>query len=322
MKNEGKLLNFSDNAGHFDYPDTIVLSSFHYLSLPDLRNASKVCKQWNNLARTAWRKWLRRWETTSNINIFGCENRIADDVLKSCFTIGKEKWLPHPLARLRQYVTINIENAEENDVEFSRFTPSELSRITLFLRLNPYCAFTTRGKDLNDSDVVGACKQFWEDEFWSGQIEVDSDSDGSSGPGTFDSFEDILKKATYVSCKDALERILDFLHPERYFGCYGDDVIGYSKPLLIDEKGNVVQTNPRIYDEDEDEEPPQKEYGDDARPLSLGIYDELKEIFAEKSDNFISYCLTNGCFNENEQYGYFMLISDTAVFHVKQIFVL
>ena len=81
-------------------------------------------------------------------------------------------------------------------------------------------------------------------------------------------------------------------------------------------------------DEDEDEE---EEEDEDERErnswkltfnklLSRKVYRELKAIVADGSDNFIEYLLSDGCMNENDSFAYSLIISDTAVVNVKQVY--
>ena len=55
-------------------------------------------------------------------------------------------------------------------------------------------------------------------------------------------------------------------------------------------------------------------------PVPLSLYNKLKTLFADKSGHFKEYFLNDGCFNENYQYAYHLLISDSAVFSIKQYY--
>lgn len=56
------------------------------------------------------------------------------------------------------------------------------------------------------------------------------------------------------------------------------------------------------------------------KPVPLSLYNKLKAFFADKSGHFIEYFLNDGCFKENYQYAYHLLIGDSAVFSIKQYY--
>lgn len=56
------------------------------------------------------------------------------------------------------------------------------------------------------------------------------------------------------------------------------------------------------------------------KPVPLSLYNKLEAFFADKSGHFTEYFLNDGCFNENYQYAYHLLISDSAVFSIKQYY--
>ncbi|KAK3732589.1 hypothetical protein QZH41_016070 [Actinostola sp. cb2023] len=78
-------------------------------------------------------------------------------------------------------------------------------------------------------------------------------------------------------------------------------------------------------DEDEDEDDEDDEQRKSwkktfNKPIGKEIFKKLKSLFADKSEGFIKYCLSDGCFNENDAYAHSLWISDTAVILIKQFY--
>ena len=171
----------------------------------------------------------------------------------------------------------------------------------LYLRLNPFYEFTTKGKDIMDQELEGIIQCLWE-EFGDNEENPDNSS--------IKTHMDAVSHAQYVSRKEVMKDILNHLEP--YWLLEGLGLSSYS----LDEDGNIDET--KSYEEkhsDDDFERPTWRSVINHR-LPVDLYCQLKALFAEKSQHFIEYRMSEGCINENYEYGHFLYISCTAALYV------
>ncbi|KAK3732577.1 hypothetical protein QZH41_004972 [Actinostola sp. cb2023] len=234
---------------------------------------------------------------------------------KSSVRIGNERWFPHPMPELVRYES-RLRKAENHNFY------KRNSTTTLFLRLNPCYDFTTKGKDLEDAKMKEVCSEIW-----------DRFRDKDEMILEMATYEDAMKRAKIMSRKDAMQKLLETLEP-RWF-LEGLKVA----PYQLNDDGEILGERSAQGDEEVQED----DLGDVTqctqnegifgsfrdytawlskvnKRLPVHLYCQLKSFFADRSKNFLEYFLSDGCFNENYEYAYSMVISDTAAFHIKQFY--
>jgi hypothetical protein len=157
-------------------------------------------------------------------------------------------------------------------------------------------------------------------------------------PLEVESSQDVMRRAEFQSRKKAMTKILRTLEPSWFLEALRLEA------YVLDEEGNIVngevanqEAAGSAHKEEEgddlgdvavsDDESIFGSYGDKTawktkinKRLPVDLHREIKAFFADGSEQFIKYHLSDGCFNENFQYAHSLLISDTAVFHVKQFY--
>lgn len=159
---------------------------------------------------------------------------------------------------------------------------------------------------------------------------------GKGGPQlSMNSHEDLMKRAQYRTKKIILKNILDILQPRWFLRGL------YLEKYEVDEDANIIsgptlerEAADHIVDDIADiKEHSTKDgsvfgsFGEKTawkkkvnKPLPLSLYNKLKAFFADENGHFIEYFLNDGCFNENYQYAYHLLIGDSAVFFINQFY--
>ena len=339
-----KLSEFSFYQACADngFPDVVLFSLFCYLSIQDLSKASCVCKYWNTLIKNSdalWKKFLPHFNgfrfTPTKVKT---TYEAVKEIWQNSVLIGKEIWYPNPLPDLKRF------DERLRKAEYHHFYGCN-STTVLMLRLNPCYEFTTKGKEQSDTTMREMCEKIWEK--FGGK-----DEDSCRLKVT--SVEEVMKLACYIQRKEALMQVIDAFQPYWFLEVLMID--GYN----LDENGNIVYEQGEESAQEGNDIPeeelgdisqstadrPISILGSFFRstqssaaasifgpfdnrtlwknkvnkPLSKGVYKKLKALFADRSEHFIQYNLSDGCDNENFQYGHYMLISDTAVFYNKQFY--
>ena len=279
--------------------DEVFLEIFSYLSVREVVQLRTVCKRWNTLIQSdsLWTKQLKKW---TNIGL-QVEAKPAcsayQTVIKmwhSSIQIGKERWYHDPLPRL--WFDYESSLREEESMLYHGSTSSN----RLYLRLNPCYEFTTKGKDIENQEIESISKLLWE-EF--GNTEISQSH--------VKNHKDAMSYAQYVSREEVMKGILNHLEPDWLLEGLG--LSSYS----LDEDGNIDE-NKSYKKEHSDNE----DFGSQIllskinHRLPVDLYYQLKALFADKSQHFIEYDLSDGCFDENQTYGHILYISCTAALYI------
>ncbi|CAH1797010.1 unnamed protein product [Owenia fusiformis] len=303
-----------------DIPDVALIHVFQYLPMCDLINILTVCERWNELIEESdylWRKFIPN-------NVDPPAN-CAKGFLKSLWTrsikIGKERWLPDVSRAFRARMR---EMDRCSQWGFGGKDPMRAGA-TLYQRLNPTYDFVEKGGDPDNTELLSVMKEVWE-KFNKGQPYFRSDIDSYSD--LEDSYEiesekDVMKKSRSVSYSGTLEFVQGIVEPsyatERY-AIDQRDLDGFSH------LSEITADSPPPYnievsdDEDasEDIQMLQKHY----KPPELSIYKETMGIIFGEDDTKEArkFSLNDGCFNENYEYSYTILIGPYAVLYESRFY--
>ena len=170
----------------------------------------------------------------------------------------------------------------------------------------------------------GVCQEIWKN------------FGGKGGPRLdMESHEDLMKRAKYRTKKIIMKKVLDMLQPRWFLKglnlekCELDDeaniiagpaLEGEAADDIVDDIGDIKERSTEelsIFGSSGEKTAWKKKVN---KPVPLSLYNKLKAFFADKSGHFIEYFLNDGCFNENYQYAYHLLIGDSAVFSIKQYY--
>ena len=306
------------------FPDVVLFNVFSHLPIEDLTKACSVCKHWNALIKNSDTLWKKFFPHCNGLRFTPPKAKTTYEAVKKVWRksvrIGKERWYPHPLPDLKRF------DERLRKAEYHYFYRRNSSTV-LMLRLNPCYEFTTKGKELNDTTMREICEKVWEK--FGGK-----DEDCCRLEVT--SLEEVMKRAKYISQKDALKKIIGVFQPYWFLEVLAID------PYDLDENGSIADEQ-REGSIQEGSDIQEEELGDITqstadisifgsfddrtlwkdkvnKPLAEGIYKKLKALFADGSEHFIQYNLSDGCFNENFEYGHYLFVSDTAVFYNKQFY--
>ena len=285
------------------FPELVLLEIFSYLSVEEVVLSRRVCKQWNTLIQSdnLWKKMLKKWKDVGlqvNTKPASSAYQTIIKMWQSSKRIGKERWYDDPLPQLWFDYESSLREAQ------GMLYCGNTSSMYLYLRLNPCYEFTTKGKDIENEEIESISKLLWE--------EFGNDEEN---PFDIKTHKNAMSHARYVSREKVMNYILDHLEP--YWLLEGLQLSSYS----LDEDGNIDEN--KSYEEkhsdDEDFEAPTWLSIINHR-LPVNLYRQLKALFADKSHHFIEYYMSEGCINENYQYGHFLYISCTAALYVVEYY--
>lgn len=285
------------------FPDEVLLDIFSYLSIEEESQARRVCNQWNDVIKVdiRWKKLLKKW-TAKEFEHDECGTRAYKRIVEiwnASTPIGKERWLYNPLGEIYDSYECHLREAEFE-------AKGGISSMNLYLRLNPCYEFTTRGKEVADEEMKKHCSILWEN--FGSEFQNDRAHD-------IKTCGDAMAHAKYMSKQQVMSKVLNIYEPEWLLE--GLLVESYT----LDEDGNIVGTPkhlPPPEDEDDEDSPRWTSIISERFPPEL--YNKLKAVFADDSKHFIRYFMSEGCVNENYQYGHFLYVSDTAAIYLTQYY--
>lgn len=288
-------------------PDVVILNILNYLPLKYVVAASCVCKRWKEMARSEliWKKLIPFAQYIEVSEGKSAYEKVSY-MWKNSLRVGEERWYCNPLPELVEF------ESKMRKAELRQLMLDDHSTMTLMLRLNPCYPYTTKGKDQQDPAIDKLCETLWE---------MFGFMDDNALEIT--SHHDVLKHVRYISKEGAMESILRTLQPYWFV----DEL--KIEPYELDEDGRILNGGGEREEEEDDNDDDDDDDDEDKynawketfnEPLSLDTYKQVKAIFADKSENFIEYYLSDGCFNENDRFAHSLVISDTAVYHIQQIY--
>ena len=294
-KSEEKTRSFST------LPNEIILKIFGHLEINDVIRLNLVCKRWQSLSSedALWRKFVPKYPGV-DLPKAKTQQEIFQKLWSDSVQIGKERWFPNPLPSLVKYNTSLQKYNEENipgvvDKIFS------LSRCMLYLRLNPLYTFSTDGIKQEDPLMQEIVHQLSNK---LGNISRPG-YEYDYGVGLHDA-KSVIDRTFPGNRSFAMQLIV------RY--CYdfqtNADVSLSMDAELIDEEGHILEKN---LNENE-------LVGDvfvvkEGMSLNQRLFNQIRNIVVDKSDQFMVYDVHDSYENENEglPYARQILVTDTAV---------
>jgi hypothetical protein len=295
------------SSSSYRLPDVAILNILSYLPIKDLAVACCVSKKWKGIARldVIWKKFIPFPEFVTLENKSAYE--MVSHMWRTSVKVGNERWYPNPLPDLVEF------NKALRKAEYQQLAVDDNSTMTLMLRLNPSYQFAFKRKDENDTTASELCKMLWELFGYTDECALE-----------ITSHKDVLEKAKLLSKQEAMTSILKTLQPDWFLEELKIEEFELDEDGKISGGGNEKEKDSDDDDDDDDEE--DDDYNswkiNFNKPLSKDVYQKMKAVFADKSEQFIEYYLSDGCFNENDPVAHSLVISDVAVYHIKQLYAL
>ncbi|CAB4026914.1 S-phase kinase-associated 2 [Paramuricea clavata] len=280
-------------------PDEILEKIFLELPLYDVMKLSLVCKRWYVVSRSnsVWQKFIPRYpgihqpKTDTQYDVFR-------KLWLNSLQIGTERWFPNPLPELVDYdAALREEESKESGETVD-------SKCVLYLRLNPVYPFTTDGLNTEDPVMVETVQAIF-DEF--GHVEDLEDNlfirDAKSA----------MSHSDFVDKQQSMEFVVYCLESQNFLEVKRNPHRDFPE---LDEEGyrEKIQDDQNFVDDFEDGSNQRKNH------LNDELFSQIRTILLDKNNDFVSYCLDDGCYRGTCPYARNMVVSDTAVIFCVQYY--
>ncbi|CAH1775678.1 unnamed protein product, partial [Owenia fusiformis] len=293
----------------------------------DLVNLLRVCKRWNELIEpndNLWRKFIP--------NIAGFDppaaesaREVIESIWRKSIKIGKERWYPDVS---QAFVARMAEMKKCSQWGFSGKDPMRAGA-TLYLRLNPIYDFVKKGDDPNNTELLGVMKEIYE-MFNRGKPYFDpardsyEDDTDAIDPDDADikNEKDVMEKSSLSNYSDTITYVQSIVEPPYATEVYDiapRDLEGFSHlNEITDDTPPPYVYEGRSDSEDEEMQMLQKHY----KTPKLSVYKEVMEIICGEDDTAKTrqFFLNDGCFNENYEYSWEILIGPYAAVYESRFF--